>query len=74
MGLARGRTPWIGVSYRSWLTFRPSRKPVVSAKDRLQVRRIARLCARGRGRSEAANPALRVRPSAHELRTVALVA
>ena len=32
MGLARSRTPWIGVSYRSWLTFRPSRKPVISAK------------------------------------------
>src|SRR5215218_375562 len=55
MGLARSRTPWIGVSYRSWLTIRPSRKPVSSAKDRLQIRRIARLCARGRGRSEDTN-------------------
>ena len=34
MGLARDRTPWMGVSYRNWLTIRPSRKPVISAKDR----------------------------------------
>jgi hypothetical protein len=63
MGLARGKTPWIGVSYRSWLTIRPSRKPVISAKDRLPVRRIARLCARGRGSSEDATLALGPRPS-----------
>jgi zinc transporter, ZIP family len=55
--------------YRSWLTIRPSRKPVISAKDRFPVRR-RRGCAGLRGRlprgvaaAEAANPALRPRPS-----------
>jgi hypothetical protein len=35
--------------YRSWLTIRPSRKPVISAKDRFPVRR-RRGCAGLRGR------------------------
>jgi len=81
MGLARGKTPWIGVSYRSWLTIRPSRKPVISAKDRFPVRR-RRGCAGLRGRlprgvaaAEAANPALRPRPSVnHDAGRVAAMA
>jgi hypothetical protein len=50
-------------SYRSWLTFRPSRKPVISAKDRLQVRRMRGCVPGGVAAAEAANPALGPRPS-----------
>ena len=81
MGLVRGRTPWIGVSYRSWLTIRPSRKPVISAKDRFPVRRrtwctgCAAVCPGAWQQPKPRTPALRPRPSAnHDTGQVAAMA